>query len=86
MDTKDLFDIYERFARGRSGHREIKTNIRNDDISPIDTPPGHSLGSTDPEELIELGFLGLKCDHQGLKQLEPKNHSKGTFLTKFCSF
>ena len=45
-----MTSMNERFARGRSGHREIKTNIRNDDISAIDTPPGCSWGSTDPEE------------------------------------
>ena len=76
LDTKDLFDIYERFARGRSGHREIKTNIRNDDISAIDTPPGCPWGSIDPEESIEFDFLGLECDHQTLKELEPKTLSK----------
>ena len=86
LDTKDLLDIYERFARGRSGHREIKTNIRNDDISAIDTPPGCSWGSTDLEELIEFDCLGLKCDHQGLKQLEPKNHSKRDIFNKILLF
>ena len=80
LDTKDLFDIYERFARGRSGHREIKTNIRNDDISAIDTPPGCPWGST--EELIEFNFFGSKCDHQDLKQLEPKKHSKRDIFNK----
>ena len=76
LDTKDLFDIYEKFARGRSGHREIKTNVRNDDISAIDTPPGCPWGSTDPEEPIEFDFLGLECDHQVLKQLETKKTLK----------
>ena len=81
LDTNVHCDIYERFTRGRSWHREIKTNIRNDDISAISKPPGCPWVSTEPEEPIEFDFLGLKCDHQCLKQLEPKNLSK---RAKFC--
>ena len=40
------------------------------------------MGATDPEEPIKFDFLGLECDHQGLKQLEPKNLSK---RAKFCN-
>ena len=54
-------------TRGRSCCRKIKTNIITEDISAISTPPGCLLGSTDPEEPIEFDFLGLECDHQGLK-------------------
>ena len=32
-------------------------------------------GSTGREEPVELEFLGPRCDHQVLKQLEPKNLS-----------
>ena len=38
------------------------------------------------EEPIEFNFLGLKCDHQGLKQLEPKNLSKTGIFNKILSF
>ena len=67
LDTNDLFDVYKRLTRGRSGQRKIKTNIKTDDISAISMPPGCPWGSTDPEEPIEFDFLGLECDHQGLK-------------------
>ena len=76
MDTNDLFDVYKRLTRGRSRQREIKTNIKIDDISAIRTPPGCPWGSTDLEESIEFEFLGLECDHHVFKQLEPKNLSK----------
>ena len=66
-NTNGLFGNYERFARGRSGHREIKTNIKTDDFSAISTPLGYPWGSTDPEEPMEFNFLGFKCNHQGLK-------------------
>ena len=52
----------------------------------ISTPPECPWGSTDPEELIEFDFLGLKCDHQGLKQLEPKNHSKRDIFNEILLF
>ena len=52
LDANDLFDVYERLTRGRSGQREIKTNIKTDDISVISTLPGCPWGSTDREEPI----------------------------------
>ena len=39
------------------------------------TPTGSSRGSTGREEPVEFKFLGPRCDHQVLKQLEPKNLS-----------
>ena len=53
-----------------------QNKVWNNDFSAISTPPGGPGGSTDPEEPIEYEFLGLECDHQVLKQLEPKNLSK----------
>ena len=47
----------------------------------ISTPPGCPWGSTERGEPIEFDFLGLECDHQVLKLLEPKNFSK---RAKFC--
>ena len=37
--------------------------------------PGYPRGSTGQEELVEVEFLGLRCDHQVLKELETKNLS-----------
>ena len=43
-------------------------------------------GSTDPEEFVEFDFLGLECDHQVLKQLEPKNLSKTGISSEILLF
>ena len=85
-DPMDHFDIYIKFHQGRSWHRKIKTNIRSDDISAISTPPGCLWGSTERGEPIEFDFLGLECDHQVLKQLEPKNLSKTGISNQFLLF
>ena len=55
-------------------------------IFTIDTPPGCPVGSTDPGETIEFEFLGFRCDHLYLKQLEPKNSSKKAKIHKKCLF
>ena len=85
-DPIDHFDIYIRFTRGRSWHRKIKTNIGSEDISAISTPSGYSWGSTEWGDPIEFDFLGLECDHQVLKQLEPKNLSKTGNFNKILFF
>ena len=48
--------------------------------SAISTPPGCPWGSTDWVEPIEFDFPGLECEHQDLKQLEPKKLSKAGFF------
>ena len=80
-DPMDHFDNYIKIPQGRFWHRKIKTNIRFDDISTNSTPLGCPWGSTEQGEPIEFDYLGLECDHQVLKQLEPKNLSK---RAKFC--
>ena len=42
--------------------------------------------STDPGETKEFDFLGSRCDHEALKQLEPKKHSKSAEIHKKCRF
>ena len=42
--------------------------------------------STDPGEPTEFDYLDLECDHQGLKQLEPKNLSKTGISNKILLF
>ena len=42
--------------------------------------------SADPGETKEFDFLGSRCDHEVLKQLEPKNHSKSAEIHKKCRF
>ena len=49
-------------------------------------PPGCEWGSTDPGETIEFEFLGFRCDHLGLEQLEPKNSSKSAENHQKCLF
>ena len=34
------------------------------------------IDHTDAGETIEFKFLGFKCDHEDVEQLEPKNYSK----------
>ena len=45
------------------------------------TPPRYPWGCTVRGEPIKFNCLNLECDHQLLKQLEPKNLSK---RAKFC--
>ena len=45
-------------------------------ISLAPLPQGPQGGSTDWNFYVEFDFLGLECDHAGLKQLEAKNLSK----------
>ena len=42
--------------------------------------------STDPGETKEFDFLGSRCDHEALKRLEPKKHSKSAEIIKKCQF
>ena len=55
-------------------------------IFTIDTPPGDPGGSTDPGETKEFNILGFRCDHEVLKQLEPKNLFKSAENHKKCLF
>ena len=52
-----------------------QNKVWNRDFSAISMPPGCPLGSTEPEEPIKFDVLGLECDHQVLKKLQPKNLS-----------
>ena len=81
-----ILTFIQRFTRGRSWHRKIKTNIRSEDISSISKPPGCPWVSTERGEPIEFDFLGLECDHQVLKQPEPKNLSKTGIFNKILLF
>ena len=49
-------------------------------------PQGAQGGSTDPEETKEFDFLGLRCDHEVLEQLFPKNLSKIGIFYEFRHF
>ena len=55
----------------------------NSYIFTIDTPPGDPGGSTDLGETKEFDILGFRCDHEVLKQLEPKNLSKTGIFYEF---
>ena len=63
--------------------KKIKTNVKNSYIFTIDTPPGGPGESTDPDETKEFDILGFRCDHEVLKQLEPKNLSKTGIFYEF---
>ena len=44
------------------------------------------MGSTEQGEPIKFDFLGLECNYQVLKQLEPKNLLKTSNLNKVLLF
>ena len=74
-EIKDHFEMVAELPEGASDLK-IQNKLLSCNIFTISTPPGCPGGSTDPDEFIEFDFLGLECDHQVLKQLEPKNLSK----------
>ena len=79
-EIKDHFEMVTELPEGASDSK-IQNKLLNCNIFTISTPQGCPGGSTDTEEPIEYEFLGLECDHQVLKQLEPKNLLK---RSKIC--
>ena len=66
--------------------QKFKTNVKIAYIFTIDTPLGCPGESKDPGEPTEFDFLGYRCDHAVLKQLEAKNLSKRAKIDKKCPF
>ena len=66
--------------------KKNQNKCQNSYIFTIDTPPGDPGGSTDPGETKEFNILGYRCDHEVLKQLEPKNLSKTGIFYEFWHF
>ena len=86
VDIKDHFKCLSQSYQLALFRKKIKTNVQNFYIFTIDTPPGCPGVSTDPGETKRFNFLGSRCDHEALEQLEPKNLSKTTFSTNYGTF